>query len=422
MNRFHFCIFFVFVALFFVVSMVEAEEVETGAPLHTTLTGKVVCGYQGWFTAKENAPIPSWVHYSSQGKFTPGYAGIEVWPDMSEMDDDEKYKTPFKMADGSPAYVFSSQNLKTVRRHFQWMRDYGIDGVMLQRFPTSQRNQSGLARLDRVLENVKTSANETGRCWALMYDLSGKNEETLETEVIADWKNLIDTARIGKNAHDSAYLHHNGKPLVAVWGIGFSDGRRYSLEGCLKLIRFLKNDPVYGGFSVMIGVPTYWRELKNDALNDPLLHEIIQEADVVSPWTVGRYGSPEDFERFVARVTLPDMEWCRERGIDYLPVVFPGFSWRNLMKGRGVDAPLNAIPRRNGEFLETQYRENLRAGATMIYQAMFDELDEGTAIFKCTPTPPVGESQFLDLDGVESDFYLRLVGKWARQLKKKQEN
>ena len=47
----------------------------------------------------------------------------------------------------------------------------------------------------------------------------------------------------------------------------------------------------------------------------------------------------------------------------------------------------------------------------MIYQAMFDEVDEGTAIFKCTDDPPVGETHFLDFEGLPSDFYLKMVGK-----------
>ncbi len=47
----------------------------------------------------------------------------------------------------------------------------------------------------------------------------------------------------------------------------------------------------------------------------------------------------------------------------------------------------------------------------MLYIAMFDEVDEGTAIFKCTNNPPTSDgSKFLTLDGLPSDFYLRLAG------------
>ena len=64
-----------------------------------------------------------------------------------------------------------------------------------------------------------------------------------------------------------------------------------------------------------------------------------------------------------------------------------------------------------------QYLEAKQAGASMIYQAMFDEMDEGTAIFKCTNDPPVGESRFLTLEGLPSDHYLWLAGMGGRLLR-----
>jgi hypothetical protein len=43
---------------------------------------------------------------------------------------------------------------------------------------------------------------------------------------------------------------------------------------------------------VLVGVPAHWRELSGDAVTDAKLLTVIEKADVVSPWTVGRYQSP----------------------------------------------------------------------------------------------------------------------------------
>ena len=54
----------------------------------------------------------------------------------------------------------------------------------------------------------------------------------------------------------------------------------------------------------------------------------------------------------------------------------------------------------------------------MIYVAMFDEVDEGTAIFKCTKDVPANQTdQFLTYEGLPSDFYLRLTGRGAEMLR-----
>jgi len=49
---------------------------------------------------------------------------------------------------------------------------------------------------------------------------------------------------------------------------------------------------------------------------------------------------------------------------------------------------------------------------------MFDEVDEGTAIFKVTNTPP-SQAHFVTFEGLPSDWYLRLVGEGTRLLREK---
>lgn len=378
----------------------------------STLAGRVMCGYQGWFAAEGDASGRGWRHYASRRKFEPGFCTIDLWPDLAEFDSGEKFATPFRHADGSVAHVFSSANRQTVLRHFNWMKNYGIDGVFVQRFAGETIQPKDLRQCNTVLAHCREGAHLHGRTYAVMYDLSGLREGGTQT-VIDDWKLLRDKMRIGRDENDSAYQHHNGKPLVAVWGIGFNDGRKYTLTECARLIEFLKNDPQYGGCTVMLGVPSGWRTLEADSVKDPDLHRVVGLADVISPWTVGRYAKLVEVESHAKRRWEPDVAWCRERQRDYLPVVFPGFSWHNM----NPRSPLDQIPRQRGKFLWKQMTEAKQAGAAMIYVAMFDEMDEGTAIFKCTNDVPVGASQFVTSDGLPSDHYLWLTGQGRKMLR-----
>ncbi len=374
----------------------------------TTLTGKVMCGYQGWFGAPGDGQTDSgWQHWVKHpGTFEDGNAKVDLWPDVSELPSSERFSTGFKLADGRPAEVFSSFNKDTVLKHFQWMQQYGLDGVFVQRFANGVQNPDSLEHNNTVLANCREGANRYGRTYAVMYDLSGLDHGKIKS-VMNDWRALRQKMAI---TDDPAYLHHHGKPVVAVWGIGFNDGRDYTLAECKRLIEFLKNDPEVGGCTVMIGVPTHWRELDDDAVSDPALLDIAAMADIVSPWTVGRYSDLAGVSHHAEHDVKPDQAWCRAHNIDYMPVVFPGFSWHNM-----YDAPLNQIPRRGGQFLWAQFSMAKRANVSMVYVAMFDEVDEGTAIFKCANDVPVGEkSQFVSYDGLPSDFYLKMVGEGSQ--------
>lgn len=374
-----------------------------------TLDGLVLCGYQGWFRCGPDGAGNGWHHYAPGGKFEPGSSAIEMWPDVSELGPDERFATAFRHADGSVAEVFSSTREPTVKRHFRWMKDYGIDGVFIQRFASTARDPRFRGPMDRILGYCQQGAAAEGRQWALMYDLSGLKEADFP-RLIEDWQGLV---KGGLWSADSpTMLRYRGRPLVALWGLGFND-RPPALEGWAKLLDFFRSQNV----AIMVGVPCYWRTLDHDTHADPKLHELIAKADLVSPWAVGRFGTPEEAAARRDRLLKPDLAWCRERGLGYLPVAFPGFSWRNLQKSRGQEARFEAIPRRGGKFLWSQALAARQAGNHALYIAMFDEMDEGTAIFKTDPNPPVGESRFLAEPGIPSDHYLWLTGQVGRLMR-----
>ena len=51
----------------------------------------------------------------------------------------------------------------------------------------------------------------------------------------------------------------------------------------------------------------------------------------------------------------------------------------------------------------------------MAYVAMFDEVDEGTAIFKVSNTPPT-QAYFVTYEGLPADWYLRLAAEGTKVL------
>jgi hypothetical protein len=371
-----------------------------------TLDGKVMCGYQGWFSAEGDGSGRGWGHWTKNRSrpFDAANAKVDLWPDLREAGDDEKFATALAHADGRNAAVFSSFRKATVLRHVQWMRDYGIDGAFVQRFIVDLKDPREARHFNTVLASIREGANRNGRVYAVMYDLTGLKSGRV-AEVEKDWKTLRSTMKIGD---DPAYLRHRGNPVVAVWGIGFSDKRDYTLEECARLVDALKAD----GCTVMLGIPTYWRDRTRDAIPDPALHDLLRRADILSPWTVGRFGRPEDAAAHADRTVKPDLAWCRDAKLDYLPVVFPGFSWHHMHAGK-----LDQIPRLKGRFYWAQWLALQKAGAKMAYVAMFDEVDEATAIFKCETDVPVIDGGFVTYEGLPSDYYLKLTGSGGRLLR-----
>lgn len=350
--------------------------------------GLVMTGYQGWFGAPDDGCSHSqhknteWYHYRESEMFEPGVLrnSIDFWPDMREY---EKQYTPgkFILPNGEKATVFSSYDKSTVMLHFKWMKDYGIDGAFMQRFVGEViDNPDGKDHFDKVLESAMEASNTHQRAICVMYDLGGFIPSRL-AKTLADAQAIMDKYQLKDRTKQKFYLHQSEKPLIVLWGVGFNDGRPYSLTDIEQLMNGLKEK----GFSIMLGVPTYWRERRNDALADIKLHELIKAADVIMPWFVGRYGKDNypDFHNLIKN----DISWCKTNKVEYAPLCFPGSSDRNMHPNNGIN------PRYGGQFLWDQMYHCIKSGAQMLYMAMFDEIDEGTALFKCLNKSNVPSNQ-----------------------------
>ncbi|HYS40194.1 MAG TPA: xylosidase, partial [Pseudonocardiaceae bacterium] len=136
------------------------------------VVGKITVGYQGWFAATgDGSPINAWWHWSQNWAQppSPSNTNIKAWPDMRE------YTTTFQTAfsnlnNGQPATLFSSFDQQTVNTHFLWMQQNGCDTAALQRF--NPNSSEGPTR-DAMATKVRASAEQFGRKFYIMYDVTG---------------------------------------------------------------------------------------------------------------------------------------------------------------------------------------------------------------------------------------------------------
>jgi len=380
----------------------------------STVQGKVLMGYQGWFDCPgDGAPGNNWRTWS-RGVPAADTLTIDIYPDLRELGADERCRVPGMTIGGKPAYLYSAYNPKTVARHFLWMKQYGLDGVLVQRFVGSIAGKR--ASGDVVLKNVIAGARQYGRVFAIEYDITGGNPATFAQTLEADWKYLVDDLKVTSLPN---YLHQNGKPVLSIWGIGEEEDRHVPKDPAVakELIEWFKSKaPAQYQVTYMGGTPSHWRTLTVETRKDPAWAGVFQSMDIIQPWSVGRYANKAAADQWKDTMILPDLALTAKNRQGYMPVVYPGFSWHNLKK----DAPPNRIPRDGGEFLWRQAYNAKVAGATMLKIAMFDEVNEGTAILKAAArrqdAPDQGYWLTLDADGkkLPSDWYLRVAGEITR--------
>lgn len=442
----------------------------SSAPYDSYL-GLVMAGYQGWHGTPGDGcphnPAEGWPHYASVVQhpfiFEPGVLrnNIDFWPDVSE------YKRTyaaegFTCPDGSTPRLYSSYDKSTVRLHFKWMKEYGIDGVFMQRFASQLMDNIAVQHSDKVLESAMEASNEYARAISIMYDMVGLNANTSVNVILDDAARLIEKYNIkDRNSAQRYYLYHNGKPLIGLVSVG-QNSAPYTVAQAQAIVDGLQEM----GFSIMLGVPAYWKDAEKgggDVVEDTALITLIKDVDIIMPWFVGAYdyngsvpstpkGSFTNFfnERIIGE--NGDFAKAKEFGVEYCPLVFPGFSDRNMHPKHFV------YDRHDGNFYWQQIYKYINQGAQMLYVAMFDEIDEGTAIYKCLRKNEVPSNTYsqdyyvvskkgslyrsdeavevsgndwctkaselnVTFNGIEnnraSDYYLRLTGEAAKILKGK---
>jgi hypothetical protein len=374
--------------------------------------GNTFVGYQGWFDAAgSGSPINRWNHWAPGVAPAPGNIKFELYPDTRE------YTSLFQtglgnLGNGSPAKLFSSYTNQTINLHFSWMQTNNIDGVGLQRFGNELTDPGLKAFRDDITIQVKDAAEDHSRLFYIMYDVSGMGS-TFVGEIESDWTNTI-MGTMNLTA-SRMYARQNGQPVVSLWGVGFQD-RPGSATDWTDLITWFQNQGVY----VIGGTPRDWRTETGDS--KPGFLSVYSSLDMISPWTVGMATLTNDpaVDDWMNTYVIPDRDYTAAHGMDYQPVIFPGFAWSNWNGG-----VRNQLPRRAGGLLWRMAYDVKLANISTAYIAMFDEYDEGTAIAKAAEdSSMIPNNQYfltLDADGihVSSDFYLRLAGA-ANQLLKGQ--
>jgi hypothetical protein len=436
------------------------------APLPTaannqTLNRALIVGYQGWFAApgdgSQLTATSQFNHWLIEDDLN--RPETDFWPDLSEYPESAKRPIGYTLFDGSPAHIFSNYDLDVVKLHFQWMQEYGIDGAFVGRSIRSitEPNPAFKDFRDRVLQNVRTAAQATGRVFYVNYDISGaRPERDVFADIENDWKALVDAQ--DSVVSSSRYLKHGDKPVIRVFGIGSVRGDTdYTAADASAFIKRLRGitpelEKKYHA-TVIVGIAQNWRTFdpnsQTDTIRDAWSMAGWADADFIQPWSVNAFTNETGADNYLSRMR-DDLTYIRElntsqgKTLGYLPVIWPGFSWYNKQAGEfgGQLLTPNQVSRQGGQFIWRQIYNSVTAltentpprNVTALTVAMFDEMDEGTAIFKQAPTcsqvPNLNNlTSFqngqrpvylpLDIDDYDlpSDWYLQIATEASKVLK-----
>jgi hypothetical protein len=356
----------------------------------TSLKGKVMTGYQGWFNTPNDLRDGGWRHWVRNNTMTPENFQIDAWPDTSDYDPAALVRAGNVMtASGVPAYLFSSATYSVVRQHFRWMRKHNVDGAWLQRFHPKAGGET-----EWPLRNVSQAAAEEGLVWGVQYDVSGMADATVAAKLQADWEWLTTQFDV---LNDPRYIHEDGKPVVFIWGLAVPD-RNFTPASANTVVDYFQAQGVH----VLGGLPNTWSTLNAD------WQAHMAKYDGVLVWMSQNTSDATTF---------------RNRGQDFYPHVWPGFSWAHLKK-------LPALPltqytdRSGGQFYWTKGHTWINAGPVgnktdSLFIGMWDEYDEATHIMPMTDDPPPPHTEwgrFINNQTKPADWWMMLTDDLKRMM------
>lgn len=371
----------------------------------SSMTDKVMCGYQGWFHTPNDLDDGGWLHWCRNGIMDTNHFNTDMWPDMSQYPSSSYIQAGnVKTKSGQPAYVFSDSDPDVVEVQFQWMRKYNIDGVFLQRFlKPSGPISKGNPNQEWTLANVRAAANAEGRIWAIEYDASSLSNANAYSALTNDWMWMVNTFKIKE---DSRYAHNGTKPVVGFFGLGDPKRNDISAATTDKILNWFKNDPTYGGNYIWGAPPTDWLTQWVTYSNN------YKKYDAISPWHSSDYGK--------------DIAKANTWGAAYWPILWPGFSWSNEQHTNSNNGAFK--DRNGGTFFWTKAHSAMtNASVNCLFIGMFDEYDEGTAIMPMSDDPPKSPcgtygGAFIDNEGKPSDWWLALAGEARAEMFKQRTN
>lgn len=384
----------------------------------TAIAGKHIVGYQGWFRVPgDGSGANDWSHwFGGNQTVTLANLRVDAWPDLTGYPSNEKFDSTWDTGSGSPAYLFSSFRQATVNYHLSLMQTNNIDCVAVQRFITQTRTTKDKTAADKRVTAVKAAAATYGRTFFIMYDVNGSGPGRTEAELIEelkqDWLYLTSTSQTFQVLGSTRYQNAHSKPLVIVYGM---DNESPYTPAAMDTLRtwFLQQ-------GVTMGVGVSWNWMNGSFAT------AIKNCGVVLPWSVGAfststegsYGGPDAYRNGQLRNNLV---WAKDTANKtIIPVVWAGYSHKNASSTGQV---LNSHPRWGGctywrQVYNTISEQIAQGEPRILYTAMFDEVNEGTAIMpqiaakSDLPVPAKDNLVYLNIDGytLPRDWYLKVAG------------